>query len=102
MALPEPERTWLLRLYVEKFGTAATGADPALAAYQAQGEKERAEIAEILADIKANPPAPVATVDVAALAAALAPLMPAQSKPPVAPQAVKDWIISLLKSWGWL
>jgi hypothetical protein len=46
------------------------------------------QTAAIVAAIRAIP-APV--IDAAALAAAIAPLLPAQSKPPVASQAVKDW-----------
>jgi len=44
---------------------------------------------------------PAPTINTAELAGAIAALIPQPNKPPAAPQAVKDWIQSVLKFFGW-
>lgn len=96
-------------LYGASGGTLDMGIDPKqfAAIYKAIGDGgDETAVKAIIAAVNAKTlPAPV--IDVNALATAVAtavvPLLPQPqaSKPPAAPQVVKDWIQSILKYFGW-
>lgn len=64
---------------------------PILQALAAQTKAQTDGTAAIIAAIKAIPPPPAPAIDTTALAAAIVACLPARDRPPVAPQAVKDW-----------